>query len=556
MIQANTKSYRHVLALVLSAAVAFGGMTIPAAAAAVPEGTSSDAIIMGFEQLPEEIALQTASIGTPQEDLVLPETLTVTEQVDAGQTRVATLSSLVWTSGPAYDPETEDTYIFTPTLPEGYALADGVSLPEISVTVGAAAPAKLMMGLMGTSQIEYVDENGVLQAPVTAALIEGSTTALTSGWHYATGTLALNGTITISGDVKIILTDGCDLTVTNTNNYDDAGINVAEGNGLTIYAQSAGTGVLKASGGNNTGAGAGIGGGRNQTSGTIILNGVTVNATGHDGAGIGGGDNRDNGNITINKSTVTAVSRNGSGIGGGAGSITINSSIITATSSYGLGIGSRYRSGGSITINGSTVTANGDTITNDIGYASGGSATINGGSINSVNGRVQSPQNSNGQNLVLAKVENVPDIELVQVDGSTWTVPTNHPDILQNYAKATGYRLPVTREAVTFTDVSSIGSAYKTAVTAMQQAGVMIGEQDNKFNPKADATRAEVSAMLHRYVMLTIDPSTAQGWAKNDDGQLLYYQNGAALTGWQDIGADGSGKRYCFDEDGVAVSGK
>ncbi|WP_312279827.1 S-layer homology domain-containing protein [Oscillibacter sp.] len=33
--------------------------------------------------------------------------------------------------------------------------------------------------------------------------------------------------------------------------------------------------------------------------------------------------------------------------------------------------------------------------------------------------------------------------------------------ILQNHAKATGYTLPVTRNAVTFTDTSNIGSAYQ-----------------------------------------------------------------------------------------------
>ena len=83
--------------------------------------------------------------------------------------------------------------------------------------------------------------------------------------------------------------------------------------------------------------------------------------------------------------------------------------------------------------------------------------------------------------------------------------------ILQNYAKATGYKLPVTRTAITFADASSISSSYKTAVTAMQQAGIMMGEQNNRFNPIGNTTRAEASAMLHRYIKLTIDPATAQG---------------------------------------------
>ena len=123
--------------------------------------------------------------------------------------------------------------------------------------------------------------------------------------------------------------------------------------------------------------------------------------------------------------------------------------------------------------------------------------------------------------------------------------------IFANYAKATGYKLPVTREAVTYADASSIGSIYKAAVTAMQQAGIMMGGTSNKFNPKSSATRAEVSSMLHRYIKLTIDPATAQGWAKNDAGQYLYYKDSKALTGAQTI----DGVKYFFNTDGTLKTG-
>ena len=128
--------------------------------------------------------------------------------------------------------------------------------------------------------------------------------------------------------------------------------------------------------------------------------------------------------------------------------------------------------------------------------------------------------------------------------------------ILSNYAKATGYTLPVIREAAAFVDASDIGSIYKEAVTTMQQAGILMGGNGNKFNPGVSATRAEVSAMLHRYIKLTIDPATAQGWAVNDAGQRLYYKDGKALTGWQNIGSGESKKRYYFTTDAVMVSGK
>lgn len=119
--------------------------------------------------------------------------------------------------------------------------------------------------------------------------------------------------------------------------------------------------------------------------------------------------------------------------------------------------------------------------------------------------------------------------------------------IFANYAKSTDYKLPVTREAITYADASSIGSAYKTAVTAMQQSGIMVGGADNNFSPKANATRAEVSSMLYRYIKLTIDPITTQGWVLNDAGQYLYYKDGNMISGkWLQI----DGKWYYFYADG------
>ncbi len=122
--------------------------------------------------------------------------------------------------------------------------------------------------------------------------------------------------------------------------------------------------------------------------------------------------------------------------------------------------------------------------------------------------------------------------------------------ILMNYFELTGYRLPVSREATAYADASDINRLYKTAVTALQEAGIMMSRADNTFHPTASVTRAEFSSMLHRLVKLTIDPSTAQGWALNDAGQWLYYQNGKALTGTQTI----DGVKYCFEATGVLIT--
>ena len=123
--------------------------------------------------------------------------------------------------------------------------------------------------------------------------------------------------------------------------------------------------------------------------------------------------------------------------------------------------------------------------------------------------------------------------------------------ILERYAKATGYNIPASREASTYADKENIGSEYRTAVTAMQQSGIMMGIDGNKFNPKGTATRAEVSAMLSRYIKLTITPETAQGFAIDDAGKYHCYKDGKAMTGKQTI----NGMVYFFDESGVLQTG-
>jgi fibronectin-binding autotransporter adhesin len=57
--------------------------------------------------------------------------------------------------------------------------------------------------------------------------------------------------------------------------------------------------------------------------------------------------------------------------------------------------------------------------------------------------------------------------------------------------------------------------------------------------------------MFHRYIKLTIDPGTAQGWALNDAGQYLYYKDGKALIGTQTI----DGVKYFFNTDGILKTG-
>ena len=104
--------------------------------------------------------------------------------------------------------------------------------------------------------------------------------------------------------------------------------------------------------------------------------------------------------------------------------------------------------------------------------------------------------------------------------------------IMVNYAKKLGYDLPKTLQAVTFADNAQISSWAKDAVKSMQQAGILAGKNENKFDPKGTATRAEVATVLRRFVEIVIDPQAANGWQQNDSGQWNYYRNGESVKGW------------------------
>ena len=121
--------------------------------------------------------------------------------------------------------------------------------------------------------------------------------------------------------------------------------------------------------------------------------------------------------------------------------------------------------------------------------------------------------------------------------------------IMGNYAKTIGYTLPKVHIENIFTDNAKINTYAKEAVKHMQMAGVISGKNGNLFDPQGTATRAEVSAVLRRFVELAISSDTAQGWFMNDSGKWMYFKDGKPLTGKQDI----DGATYTFDEYGVTA---
>ena len=196
------------------------------------------------------------------------------------------------------------------------------------------------------NNVKYLDENGEEQTADNVAVIDNQTAEWSGGWYVVNSDVEISDRITVTGDVHLILADGNTLTA-------KSGIGVdGEGNSLTIYGQTGGTGKLIATGGSGQ---AGIGGAEN---GTITIKGGTVTATGgSEAAGIGGNSNGTAKKIIINGGNITA--KGGSGRWGG-----------------GAGIGSGYYSRkdiGDIIINGGTVTATGGTNSAGIGNGYAGS---------------------------------------------------------------------------------------------------------------------------------------------------------------------------------------
>ena len=194
--------------------------------------------------------------------------------------------------------------------------------------------------LADAASVKYLDGKGQEQTCDSATVVTENVTSWGGSdgreyWYVVNRDVAISGRIEVTGDVHLILADECSLTASQ-------GINVAESNSLTIYAQSVGEGMgaLTANGASQS---AGIGGGEGQPGGTITINGGRIHAYGGSdnnngaGAGIGGGYSqnvRESGSITINGGYVTARGASagwggGARIGGGGCSGSINNVTIT-----------------------------------------------------------------------------------------------------------------------------------------------------------------------------------------------------------------------------------
>lgn len=209
------------------------------------------------------------------------------------------------------------------------------------------------------TSVPYLDADGSQKTVQNPYALDGDVLTLEAGWYALQGNVTVNGRMVCTGDVRLILCDNCTLTLRK-------GITVNENSSLTVYAQSLGDarGSLIAnpdlSADENDAA---IGGSSDNNSGSVTINGGSIEAkAGNSGAGIGGGKSGA-GNVTINGGNISAsTNRNAAAIGGGrngGATVVINGGTVTAEAAYyGAAIGGGWNGVAEVTVNGGDVTAN------------------------------------------------------------------------------------------------------------------------------------------------------------------------------------------------------
>ena len=162
-----------------------------------------------------------------------------------------------------------------------------------------------------TVTTSYVDADGTLHEGVQAVPLNNAMTTLSAGTYVVNSDINYTGTITLNGNVNIILADGKTMTASGNSHgiYGDGS--------LTIYGQALGTGILTFTSTNDVGI---------RVVDGVTINGGTVNATGI----------FSDGDITINGGKVTSTID--PGICSNNGTITLGwtsaSDFITASSYY------------------------------------------------------------------------------------------------------------------------------------------------------------------------------------------------------------------------------
>ena len=217
---------------------------------------------------------------------------------------------------------------------EGQAFTDGTN--TYSGTVSASDIADKTLQPSRSISTWYVDADGNTQTTNATPLTGTENTLGTNNettWYVVSSDISFDHQVKFYGDVRLILSDGKTMTMTQTDAYKLC----IDAYSLTIYGQSGGTGALTMTNENYTALGAV----------NLTINGGHITATAMaDALGVV--------NLTINGGIINATAQDQFGICSYGGTITINGGVINATSQNDAGI---RNDNGNIIINGGNVTA-------------------------------------------------------------------------------------------------------------------------------------------------------------------------------------------------------
>ena len=112
--------------------------------------------------------------------------------------------------------------------------------------LGVTALVVLLFVMVGwADRVAYVDSDGIVHSVSAEPLTGGGATTLEAGIYVVCSDITYTGTVTITGDVTLILSDGCTMTVDVP---DGDGIKAFDSNwnsyNLTIYGQEKQSGML------------------------------------------------------------------------------------------------------------------------------------------------------------------------------------------------------------------------------------------------------------------------------------------------------------------------
>ena len=229
--------------------------------------------------------------------------------------------------------------------PEGYTVRYATTVGTINgstLTVGSAdATVTATFRSDGHSHsVSYMKANGTTDTYKAIAL-DGSEITLSSGWYFVGTNIHYPQTVTLDGDVTIILTDGCTMSVGMAQSRVSYHGIYGKDHSLSIYAQSTGEskGQLYVS---------------SSTCG-IFTKGLTINSgtvTSNSNSGFSVSES----NLLIKGGKVTATGTSDYGISASLGNVEISGGIVEATGSAGNGI---CANSGKVEISGGKVEATG-----------------------------------------------------------------------------------------------------------------------------------------------------------------------------------------------------